>query len=401
MLGLPCERALKYLFCTNGNFGSLGPSIALAKELVRRDHQVAFVSEPDTQRWLNNEKLTYITNGSQRPSGFSARLWYDTASVIMQCAYILDAARAFVPDVLVGHQLTLGPYIMREVLSVPLAVIGLAAWMYPTRSGSGLWLQRNESEWRHREFVARLNEARGSLSMAPVDADSEESPVQGDLFLLRSVPALEHNIGDLPSRIHLVGALLNPLPKPIPDLDRWLSDCEGRRCLYVQEGRTFDGPRFLDRVIEAFADTSVRVIVDFANTDGGLPQRWPPNFFAQAAISESAVVHRASAFLTTGHSTTVLSALSNGIPLLLFPNGSGTTDISARCLAAGVAIVSDAASIAQAQLKRYVDALCSDPCLREAAERIQCEFAAYHAPTIAANLLEELGSTGLPVARRS
>jgi len=97
--------------------------------------------------------------------------------VILQCAYILDAVREFDPEVLVGHQLTLGPNIVREVVGVPLAVIGLAAWMYPTRSGSGLWLSRDESAWRHSEFIERLNEVRQRLTTSPLETDFE-TPIQ-------------------------------------------------------------------------------------------------------------------------------------------------------------------------------------------------------------------------------
>jgi len=390
---------MRYLFCTLANPGSLGPSVGIARNLSHLGHQVAFVSEEDAAPWLNKEDLIYIPGVPHRPTGFDARLWYDTASASFQCAYIADAVRTFAPDVLVGHQLTLGPHIVHEVLGIPLAVIGLAAWMYPTRSGSGLWLLRNESQWRHDQFVARLDSARACLGLPPLDVNIKETPVQGDLFLLRSVPALEHNVDDLPSRVHLVGAAIEPLPTLPSDLDQWIS--QPGQYLYVQQGRTFDCPRFLDNVIAAFADTPVRVIVDSANIDGGLPARWPSNFFARPGICESAVLNRVSAVVTTGHSTTVLAALCHGVPMLLFPNGSGTTDIAARCLAADVAIVSDAGSITQAQLRRYVDALCCDQRFRDAASNMSCEFASYDAPVIAGNLLEELGATRKPVMRRS
>src|SRR5262245_20044950 len=87
--------------------------------------------------------------------------------------------------------------------------------------------------------------------------------------------------------------------------------------------------------------------------------------------------------------------------MLLFPNGSGTTDIAARCLRAGVAIVGDAASITAAQLSGYADMLCNRSYWRQSARNMQREFAAYKPPTIAADLLEELGSSGTPVRRRA
>ncbi|MEX2262163.1 MAG: hypothetical protein WD696_09440, partial [Bryobacteraceae bacterium] len=118
---------MRYLFCTLANPGSLGPSVAIARNLTHRGHQVAFVSAPPAVAWLEKENLTYIPCVSHRPTGFDARLWYDIGGTTCQCAYIADAVQAFVPDVLIGHQLTLGPHIIHEMLGIPLAVIGLAA----------------------------------------------------------------------------------------------------------------------------------------------------------------------------------------------------------------------------------------------------------------------------------
>ena len=69
-------------------------------------------------------------------------------------------------------------------------------------------------------------------------------------------------------------------------------------------------------------------------------------------------------------------------------------------LASGVAIASDVASITQEQLRHNVDALCRDACFREAADELRREFAAYNAPSITGDLLEELGSTRAAVLRK-
>jgi hypothetical protein len=50
--------------------------------------------------------------------------------------------------------------------------------------------------------------------MSQLDSDFEKTLVQGDVFLLQSVPALERNCDDLPPRVHLVGAATEPLPMP-------------------------------------------------------------------------------------------------------------------------------------------------------------------------------------------
>jgi UDP:flavonoid glycosyltransferase YjiC (YdhE family) len=388
---------MRYLFCTHANHGSLGPSILIARNLIQRGHEVAFVSDVAALPWLNRERIPYIPNAPQRLSGFDAQLWFDRSSIILQCAYIMEAARTFIPDIIVGHQLTVGPYITHEVLGIPLAVIGLAAWMYPTRSGSGLWLLRNETHWRHDQFIELLQSIRESVGMSLLNADMTETPLQGDVFLLRTVPTLERNVDGLPSRVNLIGAAIEPLPAVPVELGEWL--CNTGQCLYVQQGRTFDCPGFLETVIAAFVDTSVRVVVDSACIDRNAPKHWPSNFFAHPGISTSAVLKRASAVLSTGHSTTVLSALCHGVPMLLFPNGSGTTDIAARCLAANVAIVADAGSTTPTELRQYIDVLCYDNTFRDSASQMLREFARYDSPTLAGNLLEELGSSGRPVLR--
>ncbi|MEV4377864.1 nucleotide disphospho-sugar-binding domain-containing protein [Streptosporangium sp. NPDC049644] len=358
------------------------------------------MSEPSAAAWLEQEGLAYIPVAADRPTGFGVRTWAEPDRAILQCAYIRDAVQHFEPDVLIGHQLTIGPYVMGEVMAIPLAVIGLAAWMYPNRQGAGPWVYRNESRWRHGEIVARLNAVRERLTLPPLDPGAEETPLQGDLFLLRSLPVLEGNIEDLPSRVHAIGAAVEPLSQSQPDLEEWLVEIESDACLYVQEGRTFDSPRFLDIVVEAFSGTATRVVMDIANMDGAIPQMWPENFFVRPKICSSVVLPRCGAVITTGHSTAVLSAILHGVPLLLLPNGSGTTDIAARCLAAGIGVVAETDSLTVACLKRDVVALTTAPSYAIAAESMQREFAAVDSLTLAADLLERLGSTKLPVSRQ-
>jgi UDP:flavonoid glycosyltransferase YjiC (YdhE family) len=388
---------MKYLFCTHANPGTLGPSVALAKELRARGHEVAFVSAPAAASWLDREGFPYLAEVPNRPSGFEHRLWYDSAGIILQCASVIDAVRMFAPDVLVGQQLTIAPYVVHDILDVPLAVIGMAAWMYPTKSGSGLWLLRNESHWRHEQFLARVNTARASFDLPPLDSPSGEPLAQADLFLLRSVPGLEHSVEDLPSRVHCIGALVEPLAAGEANARYPLSG----PCIYVQQGKIFNGPGFLDTVIAGLAGTPYTVIVDSSELDGPLPDPLPPNVWAVSDICVRAALKGVSTVVTTGHSTAVLSALLQGVPLLLFPNGSGTTDIAARCLAAGVAIVADPGSITPSQLREYVETLSSDRRYRSAARGIAGEFASHEAPRIAAELLEKLGSTRQPVLRDS
>jgi UDP:flavonoid glycosyltransferase YjiC (YdhE family) len=238
------------------------------------------------------------------------------------------------------------------------------------------------------------------LRMSPLPGNCRETPLQGDAFLLRSVPALERDIDELPSRVHFIGAAIEPLQTQTPDLNRWLGDCPRTQCLYVQEGRTFGSPGFLDVIIDTFAETSTRVIVDCANTEV-LPQQWPSNFFARRGICESAILPRCGALVATGHSTAVLSAICHGVPMLLFPSGSGTTDIAARCVAAGIAIVGNATSMNRASLLQYIDALCHRTHFYKASDRMKREFAAFDSPTIAAELLEVLGTSRLPVPRKT
>lgn len=390
---------MTFLFCSHADYGFLGPDIVIAKELARRGHAVAFVADPPARAWLDRERLPYFPVAHDRPTGFGSQFWFEPAAVVLQCAYIQAAVKALRPDALIGHQLVLGPYVMRDVLGVPLAVVGLAAWMYPTRTGTGLWLLRDESAWRHDEFLTRLNAVRATLGMEALAADVPDTPIQGDLFLLRSVPALEPDLDDLPPRVHLVGAGLASLPIETAALDRFLGGLEGRRGLYVQDGRTFGGERFLDVLIDAYADTETPVVIDYGKTDGALPRAWPANIFAGKAVCQAAVLDRMAAVVTGGHSTVVLAALSHGVPLLLFPNGSGTTDIAARCLRAGVALVGDPATVTVADLRRDVEVLTSSPGIRAAAIGVQRQFQQYDTSTIASDLIETLAAERAPVTR--
>src|SRR5689334_20515069 len=123
---------MRYLFCSLTSIGLLGPSMVLALELQRRGHEVAFVTGPGMQLFLNQAQLERIPRGEKDGPSFSVETVWGGPDAIRQVRHIEYASKCFSPDVLVGQALTWGAMVASARLHLPLAVIGLAGYLWPT-----------------------------------------------------------------------------------------------------------------------------------------------------------------------------------------------------------------------------------------------------------------------------
>jgi UDP:flavonoid glycosyltransferase YjiC (YdhE family) len=124
------------------------------------------------------------------------------------------------------------------------------------------------------------------------------------------------------------------------------------------------------------------------------------NFFVRAHVPQCIVLPRAHAVICRGHTTSVLGALTHGLPSLLMLNGSGTEDITERCRHAGAAISLAPSMVTAETLQHAVDTLLHCSSLRRNAQALQQAFPQVHGLARAADLLEQLAVTRHPVLRQ-
>ena len=393
---------MKLLFCPLASAGFVFPAIAIARALEERGHEVAFVTGIEYQPVLERAGLTRIPRGTKDGPSFQVPTWFKPLSVALQFRHIQYALEQFRPDVLVTSVLCLGPLFVREIFDIPCAVIGFLPYIWPTGDDpeEPVTELQKRRRWRHQDMLRYLNEARELFKMDPLEASPAASPFLADLFLQRSVPALEKNVDALPGRVHLVGACLWEPIHADPELEVWLESARaaGQQVLYVQQGRSFDSPAFWPYLIETLSGRRERLAASVARMD--VPTGEPPShWFVRPLVPQGSVMTMARGVIASGNTTVTLGAITHGLPSVLISGGSEQPDVAEMLAASGAARHLRGHEVSAAQMAQIVDDLSEDESLREHARMLQRAFARIDGPQRAADLLEQLASERGPVLR--
>ena len=95
---------------------------------------------------------------------------------------------------------------------------------------------------------------------------------------------------------------------------------------------------FWPKLVEALSGEPVRVIASMDE-----PEKYeaevPDHFLVREHLPAGLVLERTSLVVGLGKSSTMLGALANAVPMLLFPVWSEQPYVAARCEAAGVATI--------------------------------------------------------------
>jgi MGT family glycosyltransferase len=391
---------MRFLFCSLASHGFLYPAISIANALRARGHDVAFVTGSAFGKALRVAGFERIPNTDKDECSFQVGLWWEPHSVAEGVKHIEYALRHFAADVLVGQHLTFGPLMVGEHRSLPVAILGPAAYLWPASTSLTDGHPQSEAEarlvWRYGEMMKHYNQARQLFQLPLCNQTYGETPLLGDVFLLQSVRELEENIELLPERVHLVGACLWEPPQSDAEsnaeLSRWLKESEAssKPLIYVQPGRSFQDQGFWPYAIEALGYDSVRVAASIGRMDDEVGQI-PGNFFVRSHVPQGLVLPRARAVISSGHTTSVLGALTHGLPCVLIPNGSGTEEIAERCHRAGVALCLPHSEVSAEKLIRAVRRVLECSSLRRSAQSLQQAFTKINGPERAADLIQRVG----------
>jgi UDP:flavonoid glycosyltransferase YjiC (YdhE family) len=396
---------MRFLFCSLESPGFVYPAMGLASALRSRGHEVAFVADLETALLLARQGLRRLPRGSQDGRSFKVSKWFQPFAVAIQVKHIEYALAEFPADVLVGQCLTLGPFLVAERRGLPIAVQGLCTYLWPisdepTASQDSLELEKRRI-WRHDDTLKCLAQARALFHLPPWQGRScRESPLLGDLFMVRSVPELEVDFPSLPERAHLVGSCLWEPDDADPELDAWLEETErsGLPLVYVQHGRFFHVPSFWRQLVEVLGKMSCRVVASVGRLDSELGAV-PESFFIRSHIPQGRILRSACAVIASANSTAVLGALSAGVPSLLIPAGGEQPDVAELCEKAGVARMLLPDDAVPERIGEALGHLLIDDRYRKRASFYRSTFARIDGFEVAVKLLETLAETRRPVLR--
>ena len=399
---------MRYLICSLASHGFVYPAIGLGRALQARGHEVALVTGCDFSEVIESAGLRRIERSPVKDgASFEIHLWYQPLSVAIQVKHLQHAIKQFEPDVLVGQQICLSPFLMAEHLGLPLGVIGMGAYLWPACEELLTRPARTDQEarwfWRFDDQMRYYNTMRELFKLPPSDADFRHTPLLGDLFMLRSVPQLEGRADELPSKVHFVGdCLWEPEHEADDELTSWLQDAagSGEPVLYVQQGATFTLERFWPHLMKLCEDRKLRIVAAVGRMHGELDVvSLPPGVFARPHLPQGAVLPFADGVVCAANATASLGALRHGVPLLLFPGGGEQPDVADRCVAAGAALSAQSEGLTPSSLGRLIDELLASDDLRRGAGRLRTALVAEPPFERAATLLEQLATSSKPVLR--
>lgn len=174
--------------------------------------------------------------------------------------------------------------------------------------------------------------------------------------------------------VQLVGPSSHHVSGPPPP---WLADLTGRPIVYVTLGTVFnqDHQVFLT-VLEGLQQHAVDVVVTVGtNNDPAALGVQPPNVHVHRFIDQDQLLPHCSIAVVHGGAGTTFGALSWGIPLVVLPQSADQFFNAERVAAAGAGIALMPDDQNARSVHDAVRALLHDDAFRNAAHRIQHEFA--------------------------
>lgn len=369
------------------------PMLSVARALVRRGHEVTFVSgeahRDDAPKIGARFELLPSVGGSPL---HALRPYDDAAAQAEALRPLLEAMR---PDAAIVDVITLGAALAMELLAIPYATFVVHPLHTPSRTLPPFGYGRAPGRWpvtQFRDAWMRVNN-RKDLSRARDDinrnrallgiagTESLEVGLSEKLVIVATLPSLEIVRPDWPSRAHVVGPCLWDVPsEPFdpPPGDGPL--------VMIAPSTAYDGDRLLAPALGAVARLGVRAVV----TAGAaiVPGALPPNVTTTHARHAAVLPHVAAVVCNGGHGT-VLRALAAGVPLVVVPGHGDQQENAFRVERAGAGIQVRRRKPTPPPIESALGRVLRRRSYTDAAHRIAAEAAAIDGPGTAARLMEE------------
>jgi UDP:flavonoid glycosyltransferase YjiC (YdhE family) len=426
----------RFLFATVPVPGHVNPGLPIARALVGRGHEVRWYTGKafraaveatgaaflpmDARLDYDAANLDEAYPGRKGLSGLAGMKWdlkhIFLDAVPIQAAELRRVLGDFPADAIVADPGFMGVSALGTA-DPPYAHYGISALTLKSRDtapfglalppdASALGRLRNRAlyaAFQHllfRDVNQYANRLRARLKLPPIRGNILDafSPF---LYLQGSTDSFEYPRSDLPAHVHFVGPLLPAMPQDAA-LPRWWGELEqGKPVVVVNQGTI--ARRYEDLIIPALQALAGEDMLVVATTGGATADQLgvpiPANARVAPFLPFGALLPHAHAMLTNGGYGGVQFALAYGVPLVVAGATEEKPEIAARVAWSGAGINLKTGAPTPEQIRAAVRAVLDRPEYRQHARRIQSEMARHNGPQIAAELLERLAATRLPVLR--
>jgi MGT family glycosyltransferase len=390
----------RFLFVVPPLTGHVNPAAAVAGELARRGHEVAFAAHADLVGPLlpPDMRLIALPAGSsesdhadlaERGRGLRgpASLKFLWADFLVPLGHqmvpgVEAAVDAYRPDVLVADQQAIGAALVGRRRGMTWATLATTSAEfdapYAVMAGVGEWVS------------ARLAEFAAAHGVPPGPTDLRFSE---HLTLVATAASLLRTTGH-PEHHAFVGALTGARRTP-PDFPwEWL-DRDSRPCVLVSLGTVTReaGGRFLTAAFDAVAamgETCRAVVVAppglFEDGRGGAPD----TVLVRAGVPQLELLRRMRAVVCHAGNNTVCEALARGLPLVVAPIRDDQPIVAEQVVRAGAGVRVRFGRATPAALRDALSQVLGAPGFHDAAARLAVDFAAAGGAPTAADRLEKI-----------
>lgn len=427
----------RFLIGTMPMSGHVGPGLPIARELVKRGHEVWWYTGRKYQakveatgarfvpmkhaRDLDGENLEKEFPELEGLTGVKhlkfALKYIFGDSAIEQMADYEEILKEFPADVLLSDTGFIGPALLHEKGGPIFAVFGNIALTLTSRDtapfGLGLLpsstpigrLRNRFLHWLVKKVIFKeeqdyFNMLRAKVGLPATDKFIMDMPVSPYLYLEGTTTAFEYPMSDLPPQVHFVGPFLPDAPANFERPSWWHELDVARPVVHVTQGTVNTvSDDLIIPTIKALAEENVLVVV----TTGGKPvetlnlESLPSNVRVESFIPHYHLLPYVDVMITNGGYNGVQIALANGVPLVAAGQTEEKPEVCNRIAWAGVGINLKTKSPTPEQIREAVKTILTDPQYREKAQAIKADYARYDAASLSADRLEQLVETREPV----
>jgi len=379
---------MRILCATLSGAGFFLPTVAIARELALRGHDIRFVADVSCAARLADHGFARIPRTERDGPSFGVVDWFDPLHVALQFAHLQYAAERFAPDVILSSHLTLGPVAFAARQCIPLAVVGPIVYLWPLRDGAPYpdAASARNAACRWGDLCAIYRKACRELQLTP-----NEAAIFGDRYLLQSVPALDPEIvALLPPQVRQVGScLFEPPGRETDDVHSWVEAqrSQGRPVAFVQLGRTF-GMADPWPALAAWAVADGCALVASLERYDAPVQPVGGRVLVRNGIALQRIVPLVDFVVCSGTASPLLAAAEAGKPALIACAGSGTEEHGDAFERYGSALAFDAAKINPQHVATLARRLRREPAFGRRAQALQAAFRCVNGPSRAADEVE-------------
>lgn len=412
--------------------GHINPGLPIAKELVRRGHDVRWYSTEAFRSSIEKTGARFVPivggidldkididndphwSKRNKLKGIKQLQW-DMKHLFIDGAagYLAEISAEYDRepfDVIVGDNTAGVCGLMHERFGVPWCVYGISVFTLASKdtppfgigvlpkSGLGGRVRDRMLYWVVDNIVFKpvseyYKQTRVKLGFAEPTQPFLDFVRDADLYLQSSVPQFEYPRTDLPEMVKFIGAFTPEAPSNWTP-PSWWHELDGNRpVVLLTQGTVANNYDELIRpAIRALASEDIKVIV----TTGSKPAEevgidpLPANVRVEQFIPYAHLMPKVDLLLTNGGYGSVQMALSNGVPVIAAGASEEKPEVANRVTWSGVGMGLKTKSPTEEQILALVRKVLHDPSYRNKAREIQRELAKLDAPRLAADWLEKL-----------